>query len=244
MSDQPKKSLYLIPNAFTSFNVVFGFASIVMASQANYDLAVLFIFIAAICDMLDGLMARLTKAVSKFGVELDSLADCVSFGAAPAYLIYKTHLFIYDYWGILISSLLLLFGAYRLARFNVQLSGFEKSEFSGLPIPFSALTVTAYVFGYYREGVGFLQPFDKFVIPLVVILSLLMVSKIAYPTLPKFTLEGLKNSLFFIVYIVASTVFVFITGIEHIFFAFFIFIVMGLFGTTKKFVTKPDPSDI
>lgn len=242
MNDTPKKSLYLIPNAFTSFNVLFGFASIVMSSQAEYDLAMLFIGLAAICDTLDGLMARLTKAVSKFGVELDSLADCVSFGAAPAYLIYKTHLFIYDYWGIFISGLLLLFGAYRLARFNVQISGFEKTEFSGLPIPFSALTVTAYVFGYHQDGVGFITPFDKFVIPLVVLLSLLMVSKITYPTLPKFTLEGLKSNPLFVIYIIAAGGFVLISGIQHMFFALLIFIFMGIFGTTKKFVIKQEAS--
>jgi len=242
MNNTPKKSLYLVPNAFTSFNVLFGFSSIVMASEANYDLAVLFIALAAICDTLDGLMARITKAVSKFGVELDSLADCVSFGAAPAYLIYKTHLFTHSYWGIFISALLLLFGAYRLARFNVQLSGFEKTEFSGLPIPFSALTITTYVFGYYQKGTGFIAPFDKFVIPLVILLSLLMVSKITYPTLPKFTLEGLKNNLFFVIYICTSTAFILITGIQHLFFALFIFILMGIFGTTKKFIAKQEAS--
>ncbi|MCK5087939.1 MAG: CDP-diacylglycerol--serine O-phosphatidyltransferase, partial [Melioribacteraceae bacterium] len=129
----------LLPNSATALNLFSGFLSIIFASNNNFHLAALFIFIAAFFDLIDGLLARLTNSSSKFGVELDSLADVVSFGAAPSFLIYKSYLFQYDFIGILISSLILIFGAFRLARFNVQLENIKtKLDFNGLPIPVAA----------------------------------------------------------------------------------------------------------
>src|SRR3990172_1200890 len=131
----------IIPNLFTAMNMFAGFLSILNSSQGEYHYAAWLIIIAAIFDALDGAVARLTKSSSELGVELDSLSDIVSFGAAPAVLLYKSHLYSYDTVGILLAALLLLAGGFRLARFNVQLVGFEKAFFKGLPIPIAALKI-------------------------------------------------------------------------------------------------------
>ena len=175
----------LLPNSATALNLFSGFLSIIFASNNNFHLAALFIFIAAFFDLIDGLLARLTNSSSKFGVELDSLADVVSFGAAPSFLIYKSYLFQYDFIGILISSLILIFGAFRLARFNVQLENIKtKLDFNGLPIPVAAITLAAYIL-FYHNGLNIINPFSHLIIPSILLLTLLMVSKIKYNTLPK-----------------------------------------------------------
>lgn len=177
------KSVY--PNFATGLNVLSGFVSIVLASQNNFKLAALFIFIAAFFDLLDGIIARILRTSSRLGVELDSLADVISFGAAPSFLIYQAFFLEYELWGILISSLPLLFGAYRLARFNVQLEDIlTKIDFKGLPIPVSAVMIASLVL-FYHNGLNIVEPFNSLVIPLILLLSFLMVSSIRYNTLPK-----------------------------------------------------------
>jgi len=175
----------IFPNFATSLNVLSGFLSIVYASQNNFHLAAVFIFIAAFFDLIDGLIARLTKTSSQFGVELDSLADVVSFGAAPSFLLYKTYFLDFGIWGIIISSSLLIFGAFRLARFNVQLEDISKKlDFTGLPIPVQAITIASIVL-FFFNGVSFAKIFESLLIPIVILLSFLMVSNIRYNALPK-----------------------------------------------------------
>ncbi|HES60210.1 MAG TPA: CDP-diacylglycerol--serine O-phosphatidyltransferase, partial [Caldithrix sp.] len=159
----------VIPNLFTAMNLFSGFLSILNASEGNYHYAAWLIIVAAVFDALDGAVARLTKSSSELGVELDSLSDIVSFGAAPAFLIYQTYLFSYQPLGVLISASLVLAGGFRLARFNVQLVGFDKNYFSGLPIPISALTISSFILGFYNIPGGFSSPYSDFVIPLVLI---------------------------------------------------------------------------
>ena len=145
----------VIPNLFTAMNMFCGFLSIVNTSQQKYFYAAWLIIIAAIFDALDGVMARLTNSSSELGVELDSLSDIISFGTAPAFLFYSLYLFQYEIWGILISSSLLIAGGFRLARFNIQLVGFDKKFFKGLPIPTAAIVLTSFMLTFYDEGVGF-----------------------------------------------------------------------------------------
>src|ERR1035437_1211159 len=135
----------VIPNMFTAMNMFCGFLSIINVASGEYIYACWLIIIAAVFDLLDGAMARLTKSSSALGVQLDSLSDLVSFGVAPSFLIYKTHLFYYDSIGIILSSLLMIAGGFRLARFNVQLVGFSKTFFTGLPIPSAAITIAGFI---------------------------------------------------------------------------------------------------
>ncbi|MGH2567692.1 MAG: CDP-diacylglycerol--serine O-phosphatidyltransferase [Bacteroidota bacterium] len=182
----------VVPSLFTVLNIFCGFLSILNASQGKIELAAWFIILAAGFDAFDGVMARITRSSSQFGVELDSLSDVVSFGAAPSFLVYRAYLVNFDNIGVLIAAMPLVFGAIRLARFNVQLVGFDKDYFSGLPIPMQAMTVCAFILQYYSEGFG-LQGWTRDALaPMVVVLSLLMVSRVRYDTLPKFTRRGVK----------------------------------------------------
>jgi CDP-diacylglycerol---serine O-phosphatidyltransferase len=218
----------VIPNLFTAMNMFSGFLSIINASQGKYIYASILIIIAAVFDALDGIMARLTKSSSELGVELDSLSDIISFGAAPAYLIYSTYLHSFNAAGIVISSLLLIAGGFRLARFNVQLVGFDKNYFKGLPIPSSAITIAAFVLAYYGST-GFTRPYSDFIIPMVIVLSYLMVSKIRYDTVPKLSIKEIKRKPFAYLFIVASIIILIVTAGKALFYIFVFIILFGIF---------------
>ena len=219
----------IVPNLFTSMNMFCGFLSIINASQGNFTYSAWLIIIAAIFDALDGMVARLTNSSSALGVELDSLSDVVSFGAAPAYLIYATELFKLNAFGVVISSLLMIAGGFRLARFNVQLVGFDKQFFKGLPIPTSALTVATFILTFYMDGTGFSKVESNFIIPLVIILSYLMVSKIKYDTMPKFSWNAIKKQPFIIIIIIAGVAALLITSGKALFYIFVLYILFGIF---------------
>jgi CDP-diacylglycerol--serine O-phosphatidyltransferase len=188
-----------------------GLLSIVQASDGHFVEACYFIILAGLFDALDGMMARLTKSSSQFGVEIDSLSDVVSFGAAPAFLVYKVQLYQMNEWGLIISSLLMIMGGIRLARFNVQLVGFDKDYFTGLPIPSSAFAVVSYLLTFMNDASRLEGTAAVMLAPVCIALSLIMVSKIKYDTLPKFSSKELRKhpvrsiSFFFALLIIAVT---------------------------------------
>lgn len=217
----------VVPNLFTSLNMFCGFFSIINAYQGNFDYACWLIFVAALFDALDGAVARLTNSSSELGVELDSLSDIVSFGAAPSFLLYTTYYYQLSTIGIILTSLPLVAGGFRLARFNVQLAGFEKTFFTGLPIPSSALTIVSFILAFYTDG--FTDFYSNFIIPMTLVLSYLMVSRIKYDTLPKFSVQSLKEnpaSYIFIFIAIAATI---LYQTEGIFYSFVFMIVFGIF---------------
>lgn len=216
----------VIPNLFTSLNMFAGFLSIISAAEGNYNYAAWLILVAALFDALDGLVARLTNSSSELGVELDSLSDIVSFGAAPSFLMYKIYFYQFDAIGILLSSLPLIAGGFRLARFNIQLVGFEKSFFIGLPIPSSALTIATFVLAFYSEG--FTEQISTFIIPMILILSFLMISNIRYETMPKLTVKGIKEKPFHFLFLIAAVVLVILTFKLGLFIIFVFMIVFGI----------------
>ena len=226
----------VIPNLFTATNMFCGFLSIITASNGNYNYAAWLIIVAAIFDALDGLVARLTNSSSELEVELDSLSDIVSFGAAPSFLIYSTYLNQFDNVGIILSSLILIAGGFRLARFNVQLVGFEKSFFLGLPIPTAALTITSFVLAFYNDG--FAKPYSDLVIPLVVILSYLMVSNIRYESVPKFSLKGIKDKPFHFIFLIVAVILVLLMYTEGLFYTFILMILIGIFRYIYNSIRK------
>ncbi len=219
----------IIPNLFTTMNMFCGFLSIVNADQGDYNRAAWFIITASVFDMLDGLMARLTKSSSELGVELDSLSDIVSFGVAPSFLIYSAYLYQFETIGIIISSLLMIAGGFRLARFNIQLIGFDKEYFKGLPIPASAITVSSFLITYYEKPTGFSEPYSSYIIPLVLVLSFLMVSRIKYDTLPKFTVTEIKKKPFHIAFVLTAVVLLVYTKGKALFYIFVFIILFGIF---------------
>lgn len=139
-------AVYILPNLFTTGNLFFGFFSIIKSLQGDFMWASSAILLASVFDMLDGRVARLTGGTSEFGVQYDSLCDLVSFGVAPAFIMYKAGLDDLGRMGWIICFLFLACGALRLARFNVQSSiGKASGDFIGLPIPMAAGVIACFV---------------------------------------------------------------------------------------------------
>lgn len=136
-----RRGVYVIPALFTVGNVFCGYLSIDAAVHDRFDLAAGLIFLAGFLDSLDGRVARMTGSTSAFGEQLDSLADVLSFGLAPAFLVYHWGLAQFGRVGLFASFLFLVCGACRLARFNVQVHVVDKRWFVGLPIPAGAGTL-------------------------------------------------------------------------------------------------------
>jgi CDP-diacylglycerol--serine O-phosphatidyltransferase len=145
MNKVRKKGVYLIPNLFTTGNLFSGFYAVISVFNADYLLAAYAILAATVFDSLDGKVARLANATSRFGTEYDSLADLISFGLAPGLLIYSWALHSYNRLGWIAAFLFVVCGALRLARFNVQSSVQDPRYFNGLPIPAAAITVAMMV---------------------------------------------------------------------------------------------------
>jgi CDP-diacylglycerol---serine O-phosphatidyltransferase len=152
LTEEPKKKLairiYVLPNLVTTGNIFFGFFSIISAIRGQFDNAAYAIVIASIFDLLDGRLARLTRSTSKFGAEYDSLCDLISFGMAPAVLLYLWALEPFERLGWLACFFFVTCGALRLARFNVQAHVVEKAYFQGLPIPMAAGIVASSVLAF------------------------------------------------------------------------------------------------
>jgi CDP-diacylglycerol--serine O-phosphatidyltransferase len=140
-----RRGIYLLPNLFTTAALFGGFYSIVQAINGRFDQAAIAIFVAMVLDGLDGRVARLTKTQSAFGAEYDSLSDMVSFGAAPALVIYEWALLSLGKLGWIAAFVYCAGAALRLARFNTMLEVADKRYFQGLPSPAAAALVAGFV---------------------------------------------------------------------------------------------------
>jgi CDP-diacylglycerol--serine O-phosphatidyltransferase len=197
------KLMFVLPNAFTVSSIFCGFYAIVLcANDPGPDQlygAALAIFFAIFFDGFDGRVARLTRTQSDFGVELDSLADVISFGVAPALLAYKWALAPLGYWGMFVSFSFATCGALRLARFNViaqrKLPGSSKF-FTGLPIPLAAGMLISLVIAYHHAGMNVVSANVPIAV-LVFALALLMVSTIRYRTFKDVRLSRKSALVFF-----------------------------------------------
>ena len=185
-----RKAMFVLPNLFTCSSIFLGFYAMTLcagdASPAQLYQAAFAIFFAIFFDAFDGRVARMTRTQSEFGVELDSLADVVSFGAAPALLAYKWALAPLGFLGFFLSFAFAACGALRLARFNVLAHRGDKSSsrfFVGLPIPLAAGTIVSLVIAHYREyGTATEGATRLLVAGVVALLSFLMVSTVRYRT--------------------------------------------------------------
>jgi CDP-diacylglycerol--serine O-phosphatidyltransferase len=186
-----------IPNAITLGNMACGFLAIVEASAGMFERAVIFLFFAVVCDTLDGRTARLLKATSQFGAELDSLSDAVSFGVAPAILVYLAALHRLGAVGQAAVVAYLLCAALRLARFNVDSGPLAKATFQGVPTPAAA--------GYMMTFVMLRGQMSAWLMTVcVVTVALLMVSTLKVPKLGTHGLPGwliLLEGLIFLVFL-------------------------------------------
>ncbi|MFA7073765.1 MAG: CDP-diacylglycerol--serine O-phosphatidyltransferase [Endomicrobiaceae bacterium] len=216
-----RKGLYVLPSLFTAGNLASGFIAVIYAINGNFNAAAWFIMLAILFDMLDGRVARLTKTMSKFGMEFDSLCDLVSFGVAPAILMYLLVLNSMGNVGIAIALFFVITSATRLAKFNVKAmepsttdSSKSADSFLGLPTPASAGVIASFVLSYEIFDGTVLSfktipllmkkmPFFFEAMPVIMVLiSFLMVSNVPYNAFKKMKLSRPKSIQFFILLVV------------------------------------------
>jgi len=152
----------LLPNLFTTAALFFGFFSILNAMNGKFEFAALAIFLALVMDGLDGRVARLTNTESKFGAEYDSLSDMVSFGVAPALVMYVWALKPLGKIGWIGAFIYCACAAFRLARFNTKLDMSEKKYFFGLPSPAAAALIAAFIWVCIDNGISGNDTFFNF----------------------------------------------------------------------------------
>ena len=212
-----------IPNIITSLNLCFGLISITLMLSDKSDLVFYFFFLCLISDYLDGLFARRLNVVSDYGKQLDSLADLISFGALPSIIIYLwfdqfTEHYIYKYSSVLI----LLFSAYRLAKFNLQ--KVKSSDFIGLPTPANA---TLYVSLYYSNFLV-MDFFDQNgMLFLIIFSSFLMISNFTFFSFKFDSQPFLTKALKYIFFIISISLLIFL-GIDSLYIIIFIYIILSL----------------
>jgi len=209
-----RKAMFVLPNLFTCSSIFLGFYAMTLcageASPAELNQAALAIFFAIFFDAFDGRVARMTKTQSDFGVQLDSLADVISFGAAPGLLVYKWALAPLGFIGLFLSFSFAACGALRLARFNVLAQRGDKGSsrfFVGLPIPLAAGTITALVIAHYKEFGAATDAATRAPVAVVVLLlSFLMVSTVRYRTFKDVHISRKSLSIFAVLVVVGLAV--------------------------------------
>jgi CDP-diacylglycerol--serine O-phosphatidyltransferase len=181
------RGVIILPNGFTLASLFFGVFAIVAASRSQFDTAGLYVVFGGVCDALDGRVARATGTGSRFGSELDSLVDAITFGLAPAMIMYFAVLN-RNGWDWIFSFLFTACAVIRLARFNVEQAGRAKRYFHGLPSPAAGMTLATYYWFsqtslYNQTVVGDLN-WTTGLRGLMMLLAFLMISNVSYPAVP------------------------------------------------------------
>ena len=193
-----RQVVVVMPSAFTLGNLFFGFWAIVSAFNGNFRWAGWFIVFAGILDMLDGRVARLSGTGTRFGAELDSLVDVISFGVAPALLIYFLDFSSAGRFAWILCYIYVTAVALRLARFNVLSAGKPSSGwFTGLPSPSAGMTLAVYYpfrqTEWYRASIAYLDLQHQGLVVLMLLLAVLMVSNVKYPKFPPIGVRSAKG---------------------------------------------------
>jgi len=240
--EELKKGIYVIPSLFTCGNMSFGILSIFSSIDGNFIRAAWFLIGALACDIIDGRIARLTKTTSEFGMQLDSLSDLVSFGTAPAIMMYMLVLNNMGKIGVSIAVLFVLCSALRLARYNtLSKSGEIHKHFVGLPTPASAGVIISFVLSYELLGLAeyslnyktipvlmeIIPAFFKAMPIVIVILSFLMVSNIPYLSFKKVKLTRVRT-IELLVIVIVLIILIVVYPQNIIFIIFSVYAVSGL----------------
>ena len=202
-----RQVVVVMPSAFTLGNLFFGFWAIVSAFNGNFRWAGWFIVFAGILDMLDGRVARLSGTGTRFGAELDSLVDVISFGVAPALLMYFLDFSNAGRFAWMLCYIYVVAVALRLARFNVLSAGKPSSGwFTGLPSPAAGMTLAVYYpfsqTNWYRASLAYLDLQHEGLVVLMLLLAVLMVSNVKYPKFPPIGVRSRKGIFGLIVHLV------------------------------------------
>lgn len=201
-----RQVVVVIPSAFTLGNMFFGLWAIISAYRGNFTWAAWFIVFAGVLDMLDGRVARLSGTGTRFGAELDSLVDVISFGVAPAMIMFFLEFQSAGKFGWLICYMYVVAVAIRLARYNVQHGTGKPGWFTGMPSPSAGMTLAVfYPFSqteWYRRSLAYLDFQREGLTILIVLLALLMVSTVKYPRFPAIGFRSAKGIAGLVVHIV------------------------------------------
>ena len=225
-----KRGIFLLPSIITTFALFAGFYSIIASVNGDFTLAAISIMVAMLWDTLDGRVARLTNTQSAFGAEYDSLSDLVSFGVAPALLVYEWSLSDLGRIGWLAAFIYLVCAALRLARFNTQVGAADKRYFQGLPSPAAAGVIASMIwlkfwnFEYFDIGV---VSFSYYIgIAITILCGLLMVSNVRYFSFKEFDSKN-KTSFRFLLLSVISLILLLYKPNIVLFTGFFIYMLSG-----------------
>jgi CDP-diacylglycerol--serine O-phosphatidyltransferase len=241
-----RQVVVVMPSTFTLGNLFFGFWAIVSAFNGNFRWAGWFIVFAGILDMLDGRVARLSGTGTRFGAELDSLVDVISFGVAPALLMYFLDFSNAGRFAWILCYIYVVAVALRLARFNVLSAGKPPSGwFTGLPSPAAGMTLAVYYpfsqTNWYRASLAYLDLQHEGLVVLMLLLAVLMVSNVKYPKFPPIGLRSRKGIFGLAVHLVillgglfAPEYFLFPLGLFYVAFGIVRATVLGL-------MERPEP---
>lgn len=185
-----RRGIYLLPNLFTTAGLFAGFYGIVAAMNSRFEEAAIAVFIAMVMDGMDGRIARMTNTQSDFGVEYDSLSDLVSFGLAPALIMYQWALSGMGKLGWLAAFVYAASTALRLARFNTQAASEDKHFFQGLPSPAAAALLAGMIWLGESQAYVEVRNLTIFAFPITVVAGILMVSNIRYYSLKQIDFKG------------------------------------------------------
>jgi CDP-diacylglycerol---serine O-phosphatidyltransferase len=231
-----RKGIYLLPNTLTLCSMLLGFYSILSTLKGNYVYAAWAILFATIFDGLDGWVARLTNSTTKFGIELDSLSDLVSFGVAPAVMMYKWALAPFGRIGWAAAFWFMACGALRLARYNVQMGSTESKSFTGMPIP-GAATIIASLILFYHEMLDMPPGKNILILGLTVLLAFLMVSTLKYHGAKEIDFRQRKPFWILVAFVLGLTIIVMHPPISLFLFAM-IYLLGGIIENIYLFYKK------
>jgi CDP-diacylglycerol---serine O-phosphatidyltransferase len=240
-----RQVVVVMPSAFTLGNLFFGFWAIVSAFNGNFRWAGWFIVFAGILDMLDGRVARLSGTGTRFGAELDSLVDVISFGVAPALLMYFLDFSNAGRFAWILCYIYVVAVALRLARFNVLSAGKPSTGwFTGMPSPAAGMTLAAYYpfsqTNWYRISLGYLDLQHEGLVVLMLLLAVLMVSNVKYPKFPPIGIRSARGIFGLVVHLVillggllAPEYFLFPLGLFYMTFGIARATILGLMERTE-----------
>lgn len=198
MARSQRRAVVLLPNGFTLANLFFGVFAIVAASRGDFSRAVSYIVFGGVADALDGRVARATNSGSRFGEELDSLVDAISFGFAPTMIIYFA-VFNQAGWDWIFCFMFTMCAVIRLARFNVEQAGRKKTHFTGLPSPAAGGTLATYYWfsqtNLYTETMIANLPWHQMLRFIMLGLSFLMISNVQYAAMPTIGYRSVRQVL-------------------------------------------------
>ncbi len=237
--------VYLAPNLFTTANLFLGFFSIVASTRATdsqqWAAAAVAIMIAAITDGIDGRVARMTKTESLFGEQYDSMCDLVSFGVAPAILVYEWGLVPYGKYGWLAAFLFLTCAALRLTRFNVLKQSDEKRYFQGLPSPVAACIAASAVL--FHEQVNPFEGKDLYILFVMVFLAITMVSTLRYRSFKDLKIKS-QEGFGYLLIIILILMLVTMEPETLIFPVGVMYLLSGPIGLVMRRLSRPEPEEI